>query len=201
KLTIFLGLQDSVIVGNNRNNLTPLNKWLSLVIRSVNSRWIRCWRASVDGWAASTFHSRCDGRGPTVTIVKVGKYIFGGYTSVSWASSGGYRYDSKAFLFSLVNKPGWAPVKLPQTGTYGSSRAYSIYFHSSYGPIFGGGHDFYIYNYASSNTNSASNLGHTYGPPRGYSYGTTSAQTFLAGSYYFTPDEIETFYETTYISR
>ena len=84
KLTIFLGLQDSVIVGNNRNNLTHLNNWLSLVIRSIFSRWRRCWRASVDGWAASTFHSRCDGKGPTVTIVRVGEYIFGGYTSVSW---------------------------------------------------------------------------------------------------------------------
>ena len=84
KLTIFLGLQDSVIVGDNGKNLTQLNKWLSLVIRSVNSRWIRCWHASEDGWAGSTFHSRCDGKGPTVTIVRVGKYIFGGYTSVSW---------------------------------------------------------------------------------------------------------------------
>ena len=84
KLTIFLGLQDSVIVGDNRKNLTQLNKWLSLVIRSVNSRWIRCWRASENGWAGSTFHSDCDGKGPTVTIVRVGKYIFGGYTSVSW---------------------------------------------------------------------------------------------------------------------
>jgi len=39
----------------------------------------------VDGWAASTFHSRCDNKGPTVTIIRVGgKYIFGGYTSLSW---------------------------------------------------------------------------------------------------------------------
>ena len=108
-----------------------------------------------------------------------------------------YQYDSKAFLFSLVNKPGWAPVKLPQTGILGSSRAYSLFFYYSYGPTFGGGHDIYISNYASSNANSASNLGHTYSPPRGYSHGTTFTQTFLAGSYRFTPDEIETFYETT----
>ena len=36
------------------------------------------------------------------------------------------RYDSNAFLFSLVNKPGWAPVKLPQTGKYSYRRQYSI---------------------------------------------------------------------------
>ena len=79
------GLEDSVIVGNNRNYLRNLSNWLSPVAQSVNSAWKRCWRASVDGWAASTFHSRCDGKGPTVTIIRVkGKYIFGGYTSLSW---------------------------------------------------------------------------------------------------------------------
>ncbi|KAM7434953.1 hypothetical protein ABFA07_015053 [Porites harrisoni] len=190
-----LDLEDSVIVGNNINYLRTLRSWLSPVARSVNSAWKRCWHASVDGWAASTFHSRCDGKGPTVTIIRVGKYIFGGYTSVSWDSSNRYQYDSKAFLFSLVNKPGWAPVKLPQTGKYSSSR-YSIYCGSSYGPTFGNGFDIYISSYASTNSNSYSNLGYTYSPPSGYSYSSTFAQTFLAGSYKFTPDEVETFYET-----
>ena len=111
-------------------------------------------------------------------------------------SSSGHQYDSKAFLFSLVNKPGWAPVKLPQTGKY-SSRRRSIYCGSSYGPTFGAGHDIHISNYASSNSNSYSNLGHTYSPPSGYSYGSNFAQTFLAETnFYFTPDEVETFYET-----
>ena len=111
-------------------------------------------------------------------------------------SSNRYQYDSKAFLFSLVNKPEWAPVKLPQTGTYSSNR-YSIYFSSYSGPRFGGGHDIYISSYASSNTYSYSDLGYTYGPPGGYSYGSNSIRTFLAGSYNFKPDEIEIFYETT----
>ena len=95
-----------------------------------------------------------------------------------------------------MNKPGWAPVKLPQTGKYSSSRVHSIYCYSGYGPTFGNGHDIYISNYASSNSNSETNLGYTYSPPSGYSYGSTFAKTFLAGSYKFTPDEVETFYET-----
>ena len=114
------------------------------------------------------------------------------------ASHGGWKYDSKAFLFSLVNKPGWAPAKLPQTGKYSSRKRYSLYFGSSYGPTFGGGFDIHLTNYASSYQKSYSNLGHTYNePPIGKSYNTYSARTFLAGSYYFKPDEIETFYETT----
>ena len=45
----------------------------------------------MDGWAASTFHSRCDNKGPTVTIIRVGgKYIFGGYTSLSWGKWFGF---------------------------------------------------------------------------------------------------------------
>ena len=107
-----------------------------------------------------------------------------------------YHYDSQAFLFSLVNKPGWAPVKLPQTGAY-SSYSRSIYDCSSYGPIFGGGHDIYIANYASSSSSSYTNFVYTYSPPSGYSYQSTFTWTFLAGTYQFTPDEVETFYETT----
>ena len=110
----------------------------------------------------------------------------------------GYRYDSAAFLFSLVNKPGWQPLKLDQTGKYSYYRSYSIYSCSSYGPTFGGGHDIYISNNAASGTNShAVNLGHTYSPPPGNSYGSSFTRSFLAGSPYYRPDEVEVFYETT----
>ena len=112
------------------------------------------------------------------------------------SGSGRCQYDSKAFLFSLVNKPGWPPVKLSQSGKYSYHKC-SIYFRSTYGPTFGDGHDITIRNYASSNSDSYSNLGNTYSPPSGYSYTSTFARTFLAGTYKFTPDEVETFYETT----
>ena len=79
-------LEDSVIVGNNKNHLTSLRNWLVPVEQSSASVWKRCWRASVDGWASRTFHSRCDGKGPTVTIIRVARYIFGGYTSLPWGT-------------------------------------------------------------------------------------------------------------------
>ena len=111
-------------------------------------------------------------------------------------TSDDYRRDSKAFLFSLVNSPGWAPLKLPQTGENNNSRG-SIRSNRNLGPTFGGGYDISISNNARSNSNTYSNLGWTYSPPGGYSYGSTFAKTFLAGSYWFRPDEVETFYETT----
>ena len=84
-------------------------------------------------------------------------------------------------------------MKLPQIGTN------SIYDYSSYRPTFGSGHDIYIGKYASSSNNSYTFLGHDYSAPSGYSRGSTFAQTFLAGgsNNHFTPDEVETFYETT----
>ena len=103
----------------------------------------------------------------------------------------GYHYDSSAFLFSLVNKPGWQPLKFDQKGSY------SIYSCSSYGPTFGAGHDIYIRNNAASHTNSYANLGYEYSPPPGNSYGSSFTRSFLAGSYHFRPDEVEVFYETT----
>ena len=111
----------------------------------------------------------------------------------STGSSCQYRYDSQAFLFSLVNKPGWAPVKLPLYRNY----VYALYDCSSYGPTFGNGHDLYVCDYASSLGNSFTYLGYTYTAPSGYSYGSTFTKTFLAGTYHFTPDEVEAFYETT----
>jgi len=79
------GLKYSSIVGNSQNFLTWLDKWLKPVTRQ-SSYWNRCYLANENGWSTSTFHSNCDSKGPTVTIIRVGKYIFGGYTNVSWTS-------------------------------------------------------------------------------------------------------------------
>ena len=89
-------------------------------------------------------------------------------------------------------------MKLPQTGQYSHQKTYSIDDCLSYGPTFGYGWDIYIADKASSNGQSYANLGHTYSPPSGYNYGDTFSSTFLAGggNSHFSPDEVETFYET-----
>ena len=82
------GLGASIIL----RGLDP-NKYLGKLISFLDpvlptasrTDFVRCWHAKTDGWAASTFHSNCDGRGPTVTIIKVNDYIFGGYTDASWS--------------------------------------------------------------------------------------------------------------------
>ena len=71
-----------------------------------------------------------------------------------------------------------------------TSPSYAIYRWPSYGPTFGGGHDIHIANNANSNTNSHTDFGYYYSAPSGVQDG----YTILAGTYKFTPDEVEVFY-------
>ena len=75
--------EESVIL-TNQNHRSMLKGWLP----SQDGKWRLLFRASRDGFAAAAFHSKCDNKGPTVTIVKSGSNIFGGFTEVSWTSPG-----------------------------------------------------------------------------------------------------------------
>lgn len=185
----------SYIIGNNESHIAALNQWLYPVVKSRSSSWFMCWILTVNGGNASAFHKLCDNKGPTLVIVRVGSYIFGGYTGVSWSNDRcGYKYSPTAFLFSLVNKPGWEPMKMPQRGD-GTSPVESIYACDRYGPVFGKGFDLKIGDDAEFNRNSLANIGWTFKPPIGSSYSTSFANTFMAGVERFSPDEVEVLYE------
>ena len=62
---------------------TILKGWLTGVLVG---EWRLLFRASRDGFAASAFHSKCDNKGPTVTVVKSSANIFGGFTEKPWTS-------------------------------------------------------------------------------------------------------------------
>ncbi|XP_063681509.1 interferon-induced protein 44-like [Bolinopsis microptera] len=58
------------------------------------------YQASVHGFDTHVFHSLCDKRGPSVTIVTLSSGLcFGCYTSAGWFSRGEPVNDKKAFLF------------------------------------------------------------------------------------------------------
>ena len=102
-------------------------------------------------------------------------------------SSGGYGSTSNAFIFSLRNKEGLGPFKSNVTNP-----SQAIYRSSGSGPVFGNGWDIYIADNANSNTNSYSDFGEykDYFVPSGVQ----DKNTILAGTNYFTPDEVEVFY-------
>jgi hypothetical protein len=145
------------------------------------------WRGSRDGFNASTFHSRCDSKGPTFTVISVGggRHIFGAYTGESWHSAGTWS-AGRAWLYGLVNSRG-KPVKLENP----SGGSNNIFHSSSYGPTWGSGHDLHVNNSMKSASNHCS-------PSQ---YRTVAAgfesvsvdNTLLAGTGSWMLDEIEVF--------
>ena len=101
-------------------------------------------RASDHNYSADKFHSLCNNKGPTITIIKSNyRNIYGGYTSRSWGwelmtSIGSWGWDPDAFLFliksddqTLVNK---CPImfKIKQYQQF-----YAVFSRRPYGPSFG----------------------------------------------------------------
>ena len=174
---------DSKIISNfkKENDLVKLCKLSAKQFKLL-------YRASRDGFETYIFHARCDNQPRTLTIIKTTEgYIFGGYTAVAWDCSSSYKTDPNAFIFSLVNghsTPLLIPVKV---GNNNSIRCLA-----SYGPTFGGGHDIFIDNISNTTTTSYSRLGYSY-DLKLFSYGSTEANSFLAGSYHFQTFEIEVF--------
>ena len=104
-----------------------------------------------------------------------------------------YSTASKAFIFSLYNSKGYNPVKLTQY----QNQEKAMYGCSNYGPIFGHvqvsyGHDIFISDNALSNQHSYTRCGSTYSVTPGYSTGYCG---FFTGGRYFTPTDVEVFYE------
>ncbi|KAL9958731.1 hypothetical protein ACROYT_G035785 [Oculina patagonica] len=180
----------SHILGGSSTRHQTLSNWLSQVTPN-ESRWTRCYRAVDDGWSATTFHTNCDNRGPTVTLVKTGDYIFGGFLDQSW---GGERNltSSSAFLFSLQNPEYPEPIKLDINTSYINTSGQAARSDLFRGPVFGDG-DLFINDSANEGIYSYSNPGHVYQLPDGIEPYTAAADNLLAGSAYFIPDDIEVF--------
>ena len=119
-----------------------------------------------DGCSTTAFHQKCDNQGPTVTVLynQQGS-VYGGYTGVHWDQSGTYGNDSTAFLFQLQYNGSATVNKFPckQSGE-------ALCRHSSYGPVFGSGHDLYTFTgtvnnsggYYTLNGSGMSGLGYSY---------------------------------------
>ena len=76
--------KDSVILSSDQRQ--TLIKWVKETLTSASHNYVLLYRASRNGWTAANFHSFCDNKGATVTVVKNGNYIFGGYTKQPWES-------------------------------------------------------------------------------------------------------------------
>lgn len=98
-----------------------------------------------------------------------------------------YVSGNKSFIYSLHNINGYSPVKLTQSG-YSNLIMWDC---SNSGPSFGGG-DIILASDAVNNNESYTHCGHTYTAPPGYTHADCP---FFAGSFRFSPTNIEVFYE------
>jgi len=167
----FKKIIDTNIMKYNELNLieTGVKKNLNKKIK----KYTLLFRASNDGFSDSTFHSKCDGKNNTVTLVETlnGKR-FGGFTDAAWDQSGDYKTGSNGFIFSLDDKSIY----------YNKNSNYNIYCHSSYGPTFGGGHDFYLCDNCNSKNSSYDSSGHSY-ETNGKKYALAGTSSFLVKDY------------------
>ena len=122
----------SKIVNSEQYDL--VRKWLAPEYRSLQPKLL--YRGKKDGMDADSFHKKCDGKEPTVTLLKLKLpsdpsqvYTIGGFSDKAWHSAGGYIASQKAFLFSITKK-----LKCPLRP--GSTNE-ALIGNATFGPIFG----------------------------------------------------------------
>jgi hypothetical protein len=113
-----------------------------------SSHFSLLWRGSRDGFRARDFHSRCDGHGNTLTVIRdANGNVFGGYTPLTWESreriaDGSNRYKAddtlRSWVFTLQNPHNIDPRKFVLESD-GNRQA--IFCGCSGGPEFGIGCD------------------------------------------------------------
>ena len=120
----------SVIMKENEFDL------IHLAIKSRLNKEVKelkkLYQATIDGDGALNFHSRCDNIPNTLVLIKsAGNRRFGGFTSAQWssASSGEWKDDPNAFLFSLDKQKIYSYKKDGK----------AIYNRKDLGPSFGNG--------------------------------------------------------------
>jgi len=136
-------------------------------------------RSSRDGASAASFHTACDGQGPTVTLIKSsGGYVFGGYAGVAWSSDSSSHACPSAFLFTVTN-----PHGDPITRFMSNGDRWAVVCFFGWGPTFGAGQDMWVS--GAFDGTSFTNF------PRSYTDTLGRGNATFTGAYYFTPAEVE----------
>ena len=130
-------LMDSKIIAGSIEEKETIRKWINPEI-SFQTKLL--YRLSRDGSSIFNFHSKCDGKAPTLLLVEShDQNKFGAYTTASFEMfSGIYKNGTKSFIFSLTkNKKYERKTDIKYTGDiFSGSR--------DIGPWYGI-HDLYFY--------------------------------------------------------
>ena len=160
--------------------------YLMEMTKSNNGKLL--YRATRDGFSSQSFHSNCDGKANTITIIKNNlNYVFGGYASTAWASSGSWASDNNAFVFSLRRN---GESKNEKFMVKNAVRALQM--SPSHGPVFGG-LDIIVENNSNVVADTQTQFGSYYNLPEGYTRGSENAKYYLAGKKGYLTVEIEVY--------
>ncbi|CDW74544.1 UNKNOWN [Stylonychia lemnae] len=160
-----------------------LKVWIHGEDEMGSSKFELLYKATRDTFSSAKMHEMINNKGPIVGIIKSQHdQVFGGYSSVGWKADGAWTLDGKAFIFSLTKK-----TKHEQY----QNKDQALYYANSFMLWFG--YDILLYTDCNNNASSYSNFGTTYKPPDGIVQGQDSANTYLAGSHYFSVKEIEVY--------
>ena len=118
------GFENTII--KNNSEAVKILKWIC----PNNERRVKLlYKATPEENTRDDFHRKCDNKGATVTIIETTKgRRFGGYTSLSWDSSSGWKNDKEAFLFSLDNDKKYDVIQ---------DAVYKVYSNTGFGQWFG----------------------------------------------------------------
>eukprot|EP00262_Sarcandra_glabra_P018342 TRINITY_DN6533_c0_g1_i1.p1 TRINITY_DN6533_c0_g1~~TRINITY_DN6533_c0_g1_i1.p1 ORF type:complete len:238 (+),score=24.15 TRINITY_DN6533_c0_g1_i1:25-714(+) len=93
-----------------------------------------CYRASSDGFSATSFHNHCDFKGPCVVIGHTTQsFKFGAFSPEGYRSTDDYYDTFDAFLFYWKDEGIEDPIKLPKVGGSGAA----LFDYARGGPQFG----------------------------------------------------------------
>ena len=85
----------SDILKDDFQSLEELRSAFPAFIRDY-AMWKRCYSADYSSWSTAEFHSNCDFKGPSLTVIRVREYVFGGFVEQSW---GGRCYNRMPSLW------------------------------------------------------------------------------------------------------
>lgn len=118
----------SDILKDDFKSLEALRTAFPTFIRDY-AMWKRCYYADHSSWSTAEFHINCDFKGPSLTVIRVREYVFGGFVDQSW----GGRYYNRIrsllfkqsdlhyghtayyvhFLIRTLRGPGYFPKRAP----------------------------------------------------------------------------------------
>lgn len=106
-----LDKESYILLNPKKYNLITTNEDFKFFSKNINNNakisYELLYKASIDGEAASVFHSLCDEKGASITVVKVlNGSKCGGFTPLSWKTNGCWQKDPslRSFVCNLDNK-------------------------------------------------------------------------------------------------